>query len=129
MITAVFSLQLYTVLSLSRLFPHRLKKQTGLKTVYYEADGYNKESETSPKKVKISAVQTLKSMPPSSAGVAWANKTALITDEPKEQELLVSVIGENLKTCPENEKTLRELLKKEPDNRVKREIYKYIVPK
>jgi hypothetical protein len=85
------------------------------------------ETESSPK-VRVAALRTLKSMPPTSEGVAWANKTVAVTEEPEEQELLVTVIGENLKEHPENEKTLRELLKKNPDNRVKREIYKYIVP-
>jgi len=85
------------------------------------------ETETSVK-VRVAALRTLKSMPPTAEGVTWANKTAAVTEEPEEQELLVGVIGENLKEHPENEKTLRELLKKNPDNRVKREIYKYIVP-
>ncbi len=85
------------------------------------------ETESSPK-VRSVALRTLKSMPPTSEGVTWANKTVRVTESPEEQELLVGVIGENLKDHPDNEKTLRELLKKNPDNRVKREIYKYIVP-
>jgi len=85
------------------------------------------ETESSPK-VRVVALRTLKSMPPTSEGVTWANKTVMKTEAPEEQELLVGVIGENLKDRPENEKTLRELLKKNPDNRVKREIYKYIAP-
>lgn len=87
---------------------------------------YEKEDSA---KVRETALRTLKSMPPTSEGVKWASQTVLKTGEPKEQELLVSVIGENLKTYPDNEKVLTELLKKNPDNRVKREIYKYVVPK
>ncbi len=79
--------------------------------------------------VRIAALRTLKAMPPVPEGVNWASRTVLVTEEPREQELLVNVVGENLRDHPENEKTLRELLKKEPTNRVKREIYKYIVPK
>jgi len=86
------------------------------------------EKEASPK-VREAALRTMKSMPPTSEGVKWASQTVLKTEEAKEQELLVSVIGENLKTYPDNENVLRELLKKNPDNRVKREIYKYVVPK
>jgi len=85
------------------------------------------ETESSPK-VRVVALRTLKSMPPTSEGVTWANKTVMKTEAPEEQEILVGVIGENLKDHPDNEKTLRDLLKKNPDNRVKREIYKYIAP-
>ncbi len=85
------------------------------------------ETEEAPK-VRIAALRALKSMPPVSEGVKWAGKTVMTTEEPKEQELLVNVVGENMKDYPENENILRELLNKNPTNRVKREIYKYIVP-
>jgi len=86
------------------------------------------ETETSPN-VRLTAAATISRMPATSEGVAWAGKTVLKTDAPKEQEFLARVVGKNLKEYPENEETLRELLKKNPDNKVKREIYKYVVPK
>ncbi len=86
------------------------------------------ETETSPG-VRVTAAATLSRMPPSAEGVNWAGRTILKTEEPKEQEYLARVVGKNLEKYPENENTLRELLKKNPDNSVKREIYKHIVPK
>lgn len=67
-------------------------------------------------------------MPPSPAGVAWAGQTVLNSETPKEQIPLVEVLGKNLDHYPENETILRELLKTNPDNPVKKEIYKYIAP-
>ncbi|OQX24197.1 MAG: hypothetical protein BWK80_22055 [Desulfobacteraceae bacterium IS3] len=86
------------------------------------------KTEESPK-VREKAFTTLAEMPPTSAGVELAKKEVLSVENPKEQEPLVKVIGENLKTYPQNEQVLRDLLQKAPDNRVKKEIYKYIVPK
>lgn len=80
-------------------------------------------------KVREKAFTTLAEMPPTSAGVELAKTTVSAVDNPKEQEPLVKVLGENLKTYPQNEQVLRDLLRKNPDNRVKKEVYKYIVPK
>ncbi|MCP4351801.1 MAG: HEAT repeat domain-containing protein [Desulfobacterales bacterium] len=86
------------------------------------------EKETSPE-VRVTAAATLSRMPPTAEGVNLACKTVLKTDAPGEQEFLARVVGKNLEDYPENESTLRELLKKNPDNKVKQEIYKYVVPK
>jgi len=85
------------------------------------------ESEKSPA-VRAAAAKTLSKMTHSEAGITWAGQTVLTTDAPKEQIPLVEVLGKTLETYPENETHLRELLKKNPDNKVKREVYKYIVP-
>jgi hypothetical protein len=85
------------------------------------------ETETSPK-VRIAAVKNFSKMTPTLEGVNWANKTVLKTDAPKEQIPLVEVLGETLEDYPDNEGTLRALLKKDLDNKVKKNIYKYIVP-
>ena len=53
----------------------------------------------------------------------------LTTNAPKEQIPLVEVLGKTLETYPENEARLRDLLKQNQDNRVKNEVYKYIVPR
>ena len=84
-------------------------------------------SEKSPA-VKATAAKTLSKMTPSEAGITWAGKTVLTTEETKEQIPLVEVLGKTLEDYPSNENTLRELLKKNPDNKVKKEVYKYIVP-
>ncbi|RKZ84923.1 MAG: hypothetical protein DRR19_17075 [Candidatus Parabeggiatoa sp. nov. 1] len=41
---------------------------------------------------------------------------------------LVEILGKTLKDYPDNEGTLRALLNKDLDNKVKKNIYKYIVP-
>jgi hypothetical protein len=79
--------------------------------------------------VRVAAAKTLSKMTPSEAGITWAGQTVLTTDAPKEQIPLVEVLGKTLETYPDNEAHLRALLKKNPDNKVKREVYKYIVPK
>jgi len=47
---------------------------------------------------------------------------------PMEQIPLVEMLGKTLEDYPDNEGTLRALLKKDLDNKVKKNIYKYIVP-
>jgi len=84
-------------------------------------------TEKSPK-VRQAALQTLVRMPPTAEGIEWARKEALVVDFREGQEALVKVLGENLKEYPENEAVLRELLKQNPSNRVKQEIYEYVVP-
>jgi len=59
---------------------------------------------------------------PSLEGVSWANKVVLNTDAPKEQIPLVEVLGKTLEDYPDNEGTLRALLKKDLDNKVKKNI-------
>jgi len=84
-------------------------------------------SEKSPA-VRAVAAKTLSKMTPSEAGITWAGQTVLTSSAPKEQIPLVEVLGKTLEDYPNNENTLRALLKKNPDNKVKREVYKYIVP-
>ena len=78
--------------------------------------------------VRAAAAQALSRMPPSPVGIAWAGQTVLSSDAPKEQIPLVEVLGKNLETYPENAAKLKALLEKNPDNQVKKEIYKYVVP-
>ena len=78
--------------------------------------------------VRARAARTLSQMKPTAEGVAWASSTLLKIDAVKEQLPLVEVLGKSLDQFPTNESGLRALLKQNPDNRVKREIYKYIVP-
>ncbi|MEK8019237.1 MAG: HEAT repeat domain-containing protein [Candidatus Parabeggiatoa sp.] len=85
------------------------------------------EIEKSPA-VRDAAAKTLSKMTPSEAGITWAGQTVLTTDAPKEQIPLVEMLGKTLETYPENETHLRELLKNNPNNKVKREVYKYLVP-
>ncbi|MDM8564113.1 HEAT repeat domain-containing protein [Candidatus Halobeggiatoa sp. HSG11] len=85
------------------------------------------EAETSPN-VRAAAVKNFSKMTPTLEGVNWANKAVLKTDASKEQIPLVEVLGKTLEDYPDNEGTLRALLKKDVDNKVKKNIYKYIVP-
>ncbi len=86
------------------------------------------ETETVPE-VREAALKTLSQMPPTSKSVNWVNKTALKTEAPTEQGYLAQVLGKTMKDHPDNESTLREMLGKNPENSVKKEIYKYIAPK
>ena len=87
----------------------------------------NYEAETSPN-VKVSAVKNLSKMTPTFEGVTWDDKAILKTDALKEQMPLVDMLGKTLEDYPDNESTLRTLLTKDIDNKVKKDIYRYIVP-
>lgn len=78
--------------------------------------------------VRAIAAKTLSKMPISHESIAWAGKTLLQSNASKAQIPLVELLGKTLETYPENEARLRALLQKNPDNRVKREIYQYITP-
>ncbi|MBF0258618.1 MAG: HEAT repeat domain-containing protein [Desulfamplus sp.] len=86
---------------------------------------YNEDSP----KVQKSAVKTLASMAVTEQGIKFAQQEVVKTDNYELQIPLVKIIGENLKTYPENEKVLRNVLNDKTDNMVKKEIYKYIMPK
>ncbi len=79
--------------------------------------------------VRKDAYAAFAAMPPTARGVEWARNEVFAVESSAEQGALVKVLGENLKQYPENEQTLRNLLETDPDNRVKKDIYKYIVPK
>lgn len=84
-------------------------------------------TETSPA-VRATAAKVLSKMPPSPASIAWASQTVLNSEAAQEQIPLVEVLGKNLESYPDSKTQLKTLLQKNPDNAVKREIYKYIVP-
>ena len=102
-----------------------LRRMEDPKAVELLAKSFEKESSF---EVKKAALQTLASMPPTNETVELAQKLVMKVDTRKEQLPLVKVLGENLGTHPENVKHLRNVLNNNPDNLVKREIYRYIVP-
>jgi HEAT repeat protein len=83
--------------------------------------------ETDPR-VLASAAKTIAEMPPSHRTVAFARTRVFDSDNAKEQEHLVRLLGETLRQNPENETTLRSFLRIDPDPRVKMEVYRYIAP-
>jgi hypothetical protein len=85
------------------------------------------EAETS-LAVRTAALKSLSEMTPTVEGVEWANKTVLNVETPQEQVPLVEVLGKTLDTYPNNEQTLRTLLQKDLNNKVKKDIYRYVVP-
>ncbi len=85
------------------------------------------QTETSAK-VRKAALESFSEMPATDAAMAWARSEMLAAVRTGEQVQLAEVLGENIKTYPENERVLRQLLEKQIDNRVKKEIYRFIVP-
>lgn len=86
---------------------------------------YNEESSPD---VKTSALKILTQMPATEETVSWASQEALIVDKSDDQESLAKVLGKNMDEFPESEEALRNLLVKNPSNRVKKEVYRYIAP-
>lgn len=86
---------------------------------------YDKESS---QKVKSTALKILVTMPASEAVVSWAGKEVLSVKETDDQNALAKVLGQNLETYPQSEKSLRALLSRKPANLVKKTVYKYITP-
>ncbi|MBF0339600.1 MAG: HEAT repeat domain-containing protein [Magnetococcales bacterium] len=86
---------------------------------------YDKEDSA---KVRTVALKTIAELPPSQAGMTWVNQNAMTPRHPEEQIIMVDMLGKHEKLFPANSQTLRELLKTNPDNRVKKAIYKYVVP-
>jgi hypothetical protein len=85
------------------------------------------EKETS-RTVKSAALKFLTGMNPSQKMMSWSGKEVLTVTEPDDQEALTKVLGENMKTWPDNEKPLRDLLAKKPSNMVKKTVYRYVAP-
>ncbi|MBF0232580.1 MAG: HEAT repeat domain-containing protein, partial [Desulfamplus sp.] len=79
--------------------------------------------------VQKSAIKSLSSMPVTEDGIKFAKEEVLKSDNSDIQIPLIKLIGKNLNQYPENEKVFRELLENQIDNKVKKEIYRYIIPK
>ncbi len=86
---------------------------------------YDKETSQN---VKSAALKLLPGMTPSEKMMAWSGKEVLTVTEADDQEALTKVLGENMKTWPDNEKHLRALLSKKPSNMVKKTVYRYVAP-
>lgn len=86
---------------------------------------YEQETDT---RVRAAALKTLAEFTPTPEGEKWVNRNALTERPSEEQALMVGILGKNRQKNPENGQTLKKMLQNNPDNRVKREIYKYIVP-
>ncbi len=83
--------------------------------------------ETDPR-VLASAARTIAEMPPCHRTVAFARNRVFDSDNAKEQEHLVRLLGKTLNDNPENETALRSFLQNDPDPQVKMEVYRYIAP-
>lgn len=86
---------------------------------------YEKESS---QKVRTVALKILAKMPPTQESITLARSEIMTAQEKEGQEALATVLGQNLKDYPDSEKTLRTFLKKDPPNRVKKTVYRFIKP-
>ncbi len=88
-------------------------------------ESYEKESS---KNVRTSALNILTSMTVTDKTISWAGEEVLKVEASDDQEALAKVLGQNVKSYPECEDTLRKLLDKKPSNNVKKMVYRYIAP-
>lgn len=78
--------------------------------------------------VRLAAIGVAQVMPPSLTRARWAAQQARLTNDEALLSRLIDILGRDLKTYPENQQALRDLLSRTRDRSLRKTIYMYAPP-